>query len=102
MMLKKYFDKVIDAHVILSEEKYRNIAEITLKVSGLTLVSKEESDKMRTSVDRAVSKLERQVKRYKGKLTNHKIKKPEPESVAVEEPEEFADFAEEEDGAWQG
>jgi putative sigma-54 modulation protein len=105
MTLKKYIDKVIDAHVILSVEKYRHIAEITLMVSGLTLASKEESDNMRLSVDRAVSKLERQVKRYKGKLTNHKFKKREPENVAVEEPEDFLDYAEaeteEDEGSWQ-
>jgi putative sigma-54 modulation protein len=104
MTLKKYFDKVIDAHVILSVEKYRHIAEITLMVSGLTLASKEESDNMRASIDRAVSKLERQVKRYKAKLTNHKMKRREPESVAVEESEDFPEYteAEEEDGTWQG
>jgi len=104
MTLKKYFDKVIDAHVILSVEKYRHIAEITLTVSGLTMASKEESENMYMSIDRAVSKLERQVKRYKAKLTNHKVKKPEPETVAVEEPDDFPEFveAEEEEGSWQG
>jgi len=104
MTLKKYFDKVIDAHVILSVEKYRHIAEITLMVSGLTLASKEESENMRLSIDRAVSKLERQVKRYKAKLTNHKIKKPQPEVVAVEEPEDFPDFTEreEDENSWPG
>jgi len=100
--LKKYFDKVIDAHVILSVEKYRHIAEITLMVSGLTLASKEESENMRLSIDRAVSKLERQVKRYKAKLTNHKMKKRQPEVVAVEEPEEFTEYSEseEEENSW--
>jgi putative sigma-54 modulation protein len=101
MTLKRYFERVIDAHVILSAQKYRHTAEITLKVSGLTLASKEESDNMRTSIDRAVSKLERQVKRYKQKLTNHKVKKREPENVAVEEPDEFSDFLEEDEGTWQ-
>ena len=101
--LKKYFDKVIDAHVILSVEKYRHIAEITLMVSGITLASKEESENMRLSIDRAVGKLERQVKRYKAKLTNHKMKKREPEIVAVEEPEDFSDYNEsgEEEDSWR-
>ncbi len=104
MTLKKYFDKVIDAHVILSVEKYRHSAEITLTVSGLTMASKEESENMHMSIDRAVSKLERQVKRYKAKLTNHKVRKPEPEIVAVEEADDFPEFveAEEEEGSWQG
>jgi putative sigma-54 modulation protein len=100
MTLKKYSDKVIDAHVILSVEKYRHIAEITLMVAGLTLASKEESDNMKLSIDRAVRKLERQVKRYKGKLSNHKMKKREPERVAVEEIEDVTDLPEEEEDAW--
>jgi putative sigma-54 modulation protein len=101
--LRKYFESIINAHVILSVEKYRQIAEITLKVSGLTLASKEESDNMYTSIDSAVDKLERQVKRYKQKLYNHKAKKKEPEEERVEEPEESFEFSEEGgEEAWRG
>lgn len=99
LTLKKYFDRVIDAHVILSVEKYRHIAEITLKVSGLMLASKEQSSNLRTSVDRAVNKLERQVKRHKQRLTNHKMKTSKSEGVLVSEPEEFREYAEEEEEA---
>jgi putative sigma-54 modulation protein len=101
--LKKYFDRLINAHVILSVEKYRQIAEITLKVSRLTLASKEESENMYTSVDHAVDKLERQVKRYKGRLANHKSRKRELEEERVGGSEESFEFSEEEEGeAWQG
>jgi putative sigma-54 modulation protein len=100
--LRKYFERLINAHVILSVEKYRHIAEITLKVSGLTLASKEESDDMYSSIDHAVDKLERQVKRYKQKLQNHKSKKREMEEVRVEESEESFEFAEEgEEDLWE-
>jgi putative sigma-54 modulation protein len=101
--LRKYFERLINAHVILSVEKYRHIAEITLKLSGLTLASKEESDDMYVSIDHAVDKLERQVKRYKQKLQNHKSKKREVEEVKVEGSEESFEFAEEgEEDLWQG
>ena len=101
--LKKYFDRLINAHVILSVEKYRQIAEITLKVSGLTLASKEESDDMYTSIDHALDKLERQVKRYKQKLQNHKSKRREVEEARVEGSEETFEFGEEGDeDTWQG
>ncbi len=101
--LKKYFDRLINAHVILSVEKYRQIAEITLRVSGLTLASKEESDDMYTSIDHAVDKLERQVKRYKQKLQNHKSKRREVEEARVEGLEESFEFGEEGDeDTWQG
>jgi len=101
--LKKYFESIINAHVILSVEKYRHTAEITLKVSGLTLASKEESENMYTSIDHAVDKLERQVKRYKQKLQNHKARKKELEEERVVEPEESLEFSEEEgEEVWQG
>lgn len=102
MTLKRYFESIINAHVILSVEKYRHIAEITLKVSGLTLASKEESDNMYTSIDHAVGKLERQVKRYKQKLQNHKSRKKELEVERVDESDASFEFSEEEGGGWQG
>ena len=102
LTLKKYFDSIINSHVILTVEKYRQIVEITLKVSGLTLASKEESDNMYISIDRAVAKLERQVKRYKQKLRNHKTKKREEVEVRVEESEDNFEFSDEEgEEAWQ-
>jgi putative sigma-54 modulation protein len=101
-MLNKYFDSIINSHVILTVEKYRQIVEITLKVSGLTLASKEESDNMYVSIDRAVAKLERQVKRYKQKLRNHKARRREEEEVRVEESEDSFEFSDEEgEEAWQ-
>lgn len=99
--LKKNFESIIHAHVILSAEKYRHTAEITMKVSGFTLVSKEESESMYTAIDHAVAKLERQVKRYKQKLQNHKSKKRELEEERVETSEESFEFSEEEEGVWQ-
>jgi putative sigma-54 modulation protein len=101
--LKKNFESIIHAHVILSVEKYRHTAEITMKVSGLTLVSREESESMYTAIDSAVAKLERQVKRYKQKLHNHKdkAKKRELEEERVEMSEESFEFSEEEEGVWR-
>ena len=102
LTLKKYFDSIINSHVILTVEKYRQIVEITLKVSGLTLASNEESDNMYISIDRAVAKLERQVIRYKQKLRNHKTKKRAEAEVTVEESEDNFEFSDEEgEEAWQ-
>jgi len=101
--LKKYFERLINAHVILSVEKYRQIAEITLRVSGLTLASKGKSENMYTSIDQAVDKLERQVKRYKQRLANHKPRKKEQGAEWVEGSEESPEFSEEEEEqVWRG
>lgn len=70
--LKKYFDHIVNAHLIFSLEKYRHRVEITLHVNGRDFVSVEESDDMYASVDRSVDKLERQLRKHKTKVQNRK------------------------------
>ncbi|MDY6862509.1 MAG: ribosome-associated translation inhibitor RaiA [Thermodesulfobacteriota bacterium] len=70
--LKKYANKVIEVNVILSIEKHRNITEIILSADKTRLTSKEETDDMYRSIDSAVDKVERQLKKYREKLTDHK------------------------------
>ena len=70
--LKKYFDHIVNAHLIFSLEKYRQRVEITLHVNGKDFITVQESEDMYLSVDRAVEKLEEQLKRYSGKLKRRK------------------------------
>jgi ribosomal subunit interface protein len=70
--LKKYFDHIVNAHLIFSLEKYRQRVEITLHVNGKDFVTLQESEDMYISVDRAVDKLEEQLKRYSSKLKKRK------------------------------
>ena len=70
--LKRYFDHIVNAHLIFSLEKYRHKVEITLHVNGRDFVSIEESDDMYAAVDRSVDKLERQLRRHKDKLRRRK------------------------------
>ncbi|MGA1840421.1 MAG: ribosome hibernation-promoting factor, HPF/YfiA family [bacterium] len=73
--LNKYADAIIEANAILSVEKYRHSAEITIKVNGMTFNSVDMTENMYTSIDRVIDKLERQLKKYKGKRKDHKHKK---------------------------
>jgi ribosome hibernation promoting factor len=77
--LKRFFDQILHVDVIMSIEKFRHIVEINVHVNGHSFAAKEESDDMHTSVDRAVKDLERQVKKFKGKLilNSHKHRKGE-------------------------
>jgi putative sigma-54 modulation protein len=70
--LKKYFDHIVNVHVIFSLEKYRQRVEITLHVNGKDFVTVQESEDMYLSVDRAVEKLEEQLKRHSGRLKRRK------------------------------
>ena len=70
--LKKYVDNAVEAHVILSVEKFRNVAEINLAANGLNVNAKEEEKDMRLAIDNAIVKIERQLKKHKEKTREHK------------------------------
>ncbi len=57
------------AHVILSEDKYRKIAEIAVLCAGQTLVSTNESTEMEAAIHGALAKLEQQWVRRNQKVT---------------------------------
>ena len=61
------FATVSEVHVILDNEKYRHTAEILLKTRQKELIAREEADDQTGAIDRAVDRLERQVKRLKEK-----------------------------------
>ena len=65
--LQKYYENIIDMEVVLSWEKKDRIAEINGGVNGTKLSAHERSEDMRKSIDRAVVKLERQLKKYKNR-----------------------------------
>lgn len=70
--LKRYFDHIVNANLVFSLEKYRHRVEITLHVNGRDFISAEESDDMYAAVDGSVDKLERQLRRHKGKVKRRK------------------------------
>ena len=58
-------DDIIDVRVVLSVEKYRQFAEITISGRGnAKFHSEEDTDDMYASFDKAASKIERQIKRH--------------------------------------
>ena len=66
--LKKYSDGILDIEIILDYIKQIQKAELIAKVYGTRLTVVEESDDMYKSLDLAMAKLERQLKRHKDKL----------------------------------
>lgn len=70
--LEKYFYGPVHAQVILRREKFREIAEVILKGDGETLVVKEETDDIYSSIDFAYESLEKQVKKLKEKRQEHR------------------------------
>ena len=69
--LHRFVDALGTAHVVLSVEKHRQVAEVTLTVRDLILRAEESSPDLYASIDKVADKLERQVLRYKEKLAAH-------------------------------
>jgi putative sigma-54 modulation protein len=67
----KYLDKAGDAHVVLSLERHLHHADITIHSGTFVLRGREKSEDMYASIDLAMDKIERQLRRYKERLKNH-------------------------------
>jgi len=69
--IQKYIDKPVEAHVVLSVEKFRNVAEVNIMAKGINLVGKEEAKDMQLAIDNVIDKIERQIKKHKDKSREH-------------------------------
>ncbi len=79
--IQKYIDKPVDAHVVLSVEKFRYVAEINIMAKGISLVGKEEAKDMQLAIDNVIDKIERQIKKHKEKSREHKANTNRPEDM---------------------
>ncbi|THB73575.1 MAG: ribosome-associated translation inhibitor RaiA [Gammaproteobacteria bacterium] len=70
--LERHFDNVTNTHVILSVEKLEQKAEATMHLSGNTVFADSIEEDMYAAIDTLVDKLDRQVKKHKEKIKNHK------------------------------
>ncbi|HEY6897610.1 MAG TPA: ribosome-associated translation inhibitor RaiA [Rhodocyclaceae bacterium] len=74
----RHFDHVTSTHVILSVEKMRQKAEITLHVKGKDIYADADDADLYASIDAMVDKLDRQVVKHKEKVTDHSHDKRHP------------------------
>jgi putative sigma-54 modulation protein len=67
----KYLDRAGEAHVVLSLERHLQHADISIHAGTFLLRGREKSEDMYASIDLAMDKIERQLRRYKEKLKHH-------------------------------
>ncbi|RMF96242.1 MAG: ribosome-associated translation inhibitor RaiA [Candidatus Schekmanbacteria bacterium] len=72
--LKKYTDNILNASVVLSVQKYRQFAEITVHVDDQIMIGKSETNDMYVSIDQCVEKIETQLKKRKARYHSSKKK----------------------------
>ena len=69
--VNKLLDRAGEAHVVLSLERHLHHADITIHSGAWILRGRDKSDDMYASIDLAMDKIERQLRRYKDKLKTH-------------------------------
>jgi putative sigma-54 modulation protein len=95
--IKKYLDYPIEAHIVLTVEKFRHMADVTLSVNGTRIKGVEETGDMYSAIDQVMDKIESQVKKYRSKIRNRKSESIKGEETFVlEETETTASISAEE------
>jgi putative sigma-54 modulation protein len=70
--LERHFDSVTNVHVVLSVEKLQHKAEATMHMSGADVFADSVHEDMYAAIDGLVDKLDRQIKKHKEKLKEHR------------------------------
>ncbi len=70
--VEKYFPKAVEAHVTVLVEGYRYVAEVDIKIRGISFRARGQMRDPHSVIETAVGKIETQMRRYKGKKKSHK------------------------------
>ncbi len=71
--ITKHLERVIDAHIVFSVEKYRHKVEVAINANGFIIRGEEVTEDMYSSIDQVMDKLDAQIKKYKSKQ-NKKVR----------------------------
>ena len=85
--LQKYIENPREVHVVLSAEKFRHIAEITIIGNGMTLNSQGRDSDLYAAIDQMVDKIERQIRERREKGRRKRVNAA-PSPIALSKSEE--------------
>lgn len=80
--INKYLDYPVEAHIVLTVEKFRHQADVTLSVNGVRIKGVEETGDMYSAIDQVMDKIEKQVKRHLSKIRSRRIENKKNEDMA--------------------
>ena len=70
--IQRYIDRPTEAHAVLHVENLHHHAEIKMKAGPFSLRGRARSEDMYASIDAAADKIERQLKKHKERVRDHK------------------------------
>jgi putative sigma-54 modulation protein len=83
--IERMVGTIVNAHVILTEDKYRKIAEVTLQMADEVLVGTCEGEEMQSALHDALKKVEHQaLKNKERRLTAERQAKPNSAEPLIE------------------
>ena len=71
--LTRFFERISQAHVVFTSEKHRQVVEITLQTPVGRLAGRAEAVDLRTALDTALDRVDRQLHRVKDKLRDYRV-----------------------------
>lgn len=74
--LERHFDHISNIHVIVTKVKQGHLAEATLHASGTEIFADAEASESFAAVDAMADKLDRQIVKYKEKISSHRVHSP--------------------------
>jgi ribosome hibernation promoting factor len=92
--VERYIDRPSEAHAVLHVENLDHHAEITVKAGRFLLRGTARSGDMYASIDAAADRIEKQLKKHKQKLQNHKNGHAAIEGIPIEVRHDILDILE--------
>ena len=73
--IRKYVPDPISCHVVMSTERHNHRIEVNFQLhNGLAIAGQETTENMYSSIDLCIAKIERQVRKYKGKIEEQRTR----------------------------
>jgi putative sigma-54 modulation protein len=69
---KKYMEEPVEIHLVLSIQKFRHTADVTISADGIKIKAQEETGDLYSAIDMVLDKIEKQMKRHRDKIKEHK------------------------------
>ena len=95
--IARFIDRPSEAHVILSVQKIRHKAEVTLNADGMIFNAIEITEDLYSAIDMVMDKIEKQVKKHKEKLKVRKTPVKAIEAVPEAKPKKRVKVVREKD-----
>ncbi|TCT11220.1 ribosome hibernation-promoting factor, HPF/YfiA family [Paralcaligenes ureilyticus] len=82
--VSRHFDNVIVTQVMLSVERLKHTAEVTMRVRGKDIHCEANDDNLYSAIDLLADKIDRQVIKYKSKIQDHAHEPAKRQEVPAE------------------